>query len=63
MFSRVLTLVVVALAIGLSGCSGGSTAGAQEQKGSTPAAAPRDVKVLAAAERTIARTVSATGTI
>src|SRR5258707_13652629 len=63
MFSRVLALGVVALAIGLSGCSGGSTAGAQEQKGNAPAAAPREVKVAPAAERTIARTVTATGTL
>ena len=62
MFSLALTLVV-ALAVGLSGCSGGSSAGAQEQKGSAPAAAPREVKVTQAAELTIARTVSAPGTL
>src|SRR5882672_16029 len=63
MFSCVLTLVVVALALGLSGCSGGSTVGAQEPKANAPAAAPREVKVTPAAERTVARTVSATGTL
>src|SRR3989442_4671009 len=63
MFSRVLTLGVAALALGLSGCSGGSTAGAQEPRANAPAAALREVKVTAAAERTVARTVSATGTL
>src|SRR3989449_11652321 len=63
MFSRVLTLGVAALALGLSGCSGGSTAGAQEPRANAPAAALHEVKVTAAAERTVARTVSATGTL
>src|SRR5437879_10666555 len=63
MFSRVLTLGVAALALGLSGCSGGSTVGAQEPKANAPAAAPREVKVTPAAERPVARTVSATGTL
>src|SRR5712664_3076429 len=63
MFSRVLALGVVALAIGLSGCSGGSTAGAEEQKSKAAAPPAREVKVQPAAERTIARTVSATGTL
>lgn len=63
MFPRVLTLGVVALALALSGCSGGGSAGAQEQKGNAPAAAPREVKVTPAAERAVARTVLATGTL
>src|SRR3989449_4592084 len=63
MFSRVLTLGVAALALELSGCSGGSTVGAQEPKATAPAAARREVKVTPAAERTVARTVSATGTL
>src|SRR5437773_3013467 len=63
MFSRLLALGVAALALGLSGCSGGSTVGAQEPKANAPAAAPREVRVTPAAERTVARTVSATGTL
>src|SRR5436309_4859471 len=63
MFSRVLALGVAALALGLSGCSGGGTVGAQEPKANALAAATREVKVTPAAERTVARTVSATGTL
>src|SRR5947208_12061219 len=63
MFSRVLILGVAALALGLSGCSGGGTVGAQEPKSNALAAAPREVKVTPAAERSVARTVAATGTL
>jgi len=62
-FARSLTLSAVALTLALSGCSGGSTAGAQEKKNNPPATAPREVQVTPAAERTVARTVSGTGTL
>jgi RND family efflux transporter MFP subunit len=63
MSARALTSVAIpiALTIVLSGCGGGPTADAQEPK--AKASAPREVRVTAAAERTLARTVSATGTL
>src|SRR3989475_4093964 len=62
-FARSLTVSAVALTLALSGCSDGSMAGAQEKKNNPPATAPREVQVTPAAERTVARTVSATGTL
>ena len=62
-FARSLTLSAVALTLALSGCSDGSMAGAQEKKNNPPATAPREVQVTPAAERTVARTVSGTGTL
>src|SRR2546426_1055535 len=63
MFSRALSHSAVVLAIALSGCSGGGTAGAQEKKGNAQTTPPREVQVAPAAERTVARTVSATGSL
>src|SRR2546427_3734451 len=54
-------LIAIALCVLLDVCPGGSTAGAEEPKSKAPA--PREVKVTAAAERALARTVSATGTL
>lgn len=57
------TAILVTLAIALTGCQGGSTVGAEEAKSKPAAPAPREVRVTPAAERTVARTVSATGTL
>jgi RND family efflux transporter MFP subunit len=57
------TAILVTLAIALTGCQGGSTVGAEEPKSKPAAPAPREVRVTPAAERTVARTVSATGTL
>ena len=54
-------LIAIALCVLLEVCPGGSTAGAEEPKSKAPA--PREVKVTAAAERALVRTVSATGTL
>src|SRR2546426_126477 len=62
-FARSLTVSGVARTLALSGCSDGSMAGAQEKKNNPPATAPREVQVTPAAERTVARTVSGTGTL
>ena len=47
----------------LSGCQDGPTVGAEESKAKPAGPPPREVKVTPAAERTIARTVTATGTL
>jgi RND family efflux transporter MFP subunit len=52
---------VVVLALLLTGCQGGTTVSADEPKGKAPK--PPEVRVAPAAERTVARTVSATGTL
>src|SRR2546427_12783559 len=58
-----LTAIVIALGLLLSGCQGGPAVGAEEPKSKASAPPPREVKVTPAAERTVARTVSATGTL
>lgn len=63
MFASTWTAILVTLAIALTGCQGGSTVGAEEAKSKPAAPAPREVRVTPAAERTVARTVSATGTL
>src|SRR3989442_11857886 len=54
-------LIALALTVLLDVFPGGSTASAEEPKSKAPA--PRDVRVTPAAERTLARTVAATGTL
>src|SRR5213593_612030 len=61
--SAALTAIVIALGLLLSGCQDGRTVSAEEPKGKPTAPAPREVKVTPAAERTVARTVSGTGTL
>src|SRR5215470_10014637 len=56
----VLALVSVLV---LSGCQDGPAVGAEESKAKPAGPPPREVKVTPAAERTIARTVAATGTL
>ena len=55
-----LTAIVIALGLLLSGCQGGPAVGAEEPKSKASAPPPREVRVTPAAERTVARTVSAT---
>jgi RND family efflux transporter MFP subunit len=59
----VLTAFALGLCLLLSGCQGQGSVGAEEQKSKAAGPPPREVKVTPAAERTIARTVSATGTL
>src|SRR5215475_9391257 len=47
----------------LSGCQDGPAVGAEEPKSKPAGPPPREVKVTPAAERTVARTVAATGTL
>src|SRR3989475_5359286 len=54
-------LIAIALTVLLDVFPGGSTASAEEPKSKAPA--PRDVRVTPAAERALARMVSATGTL
>jgi RND family efflux transporter MFP subunit len=58
-----LTASALALTIFLAGCQGGTSVSAEEPKAKAAAPAPREVRVKPAAERTVARTVSATGTL
>jgi len=57
-----LTASALALALLLTGCQGGNPVNAEEPKAKTTPP-PREVRVTPAAERTVARTVSATGTL
>ena len=59
----VLTAFALGLSLLLSGCQGQGAVGAEEQKKKAAGPPPREVKVMPAAERTVARTVSATGTL
>jgi RND family efflux transporter MFP subunit len=61
--ARSLTLVVAALACALAGCQGEPVASAAQPKPKSQGPPPREVKVTPAAERTMARTVTATGTL
>src|SRR5262245_31483066 len=63
MFGLVWTVVVIVLALGVSGCQGGPAVGAEQPKSKPAGPPPREVQVAPAAERTVARTVSATGTL
>src|SRR5207245_5787314 len=58
-----LTAIVIVLGLLLTGCQGGPAVSAEEQKSKVSAPPPREVRVKPAAERTVARTVSATGTL
>jgi len=63
MSPHILAVVALGLALSLSGCQGQNSVGAEEQKTKPAGPPPREVKVTAAVERTIARTVAATGTL
>jgi RND family efflux transporter MFP subunit len=63
MFACVSAALVLVLALGVSGCQNGPAVGAEESKRKAAGPPPREVRVTPAAERTVARTVSATGTL
>jgi RND family efflux transporter MFP subunit len=63
MSAYALTAVALALTLLLSGCQNQPAVGAEEAKAKPAGPPPREVKVAPAAERTIARTVTATGTL
>ena len=63
MSPHILAVVALGLALSLSGCQGQNSVGAEEQKTKPAGPPPREVKVTAAAARTIARTIAATGTL
>ena len=63
MSARSLTLVVAVLACALAGCQGEPVASAAQPKPKSQGPPPREVRVTPAAERTLARTVAATGTL
>src|SRR5215813_775446 len=58
-----LSALALILTLVLSGCQDGPAVGAEESKAKPTGPLPREVKVTPAAERTIARTVAATGTL
>jgi len=62
MSSRVLTVMAV-LSLALAGCRGETVASADQPKPQSPGPPPEEVKVTPVVERTLARTVSATGTL
>jgi RND family efflux transporter MFP subunit len=61
MSARALTLIAALLTCALAGCKGEPLASADQPKPKGPP--PREVKVAPVAERTMARTVTATGTL
>jgi RND family efflux transporter MFP subunit len=63
MYAYALSAVVLALTLLLSGCQNQPAVGAEESKVKPAGPPPREVKVSPAVERTIARTVTATGTL
>ena len=63
MSAYALSALAIALALLFSGCQNQPAVGAEEQKNKPAGPPPREVKVTPAAERTVARTVSATGTL
>ena len=63
MSAHVLTALALSLTLLLCGCQGQGAVGVEEQKSKPAGPPPREVKIAPAAERTVARTVSATGTL
>lgn len=62
MSARVLTVLAV-LSLALAGCRGDTVASADQPKPKSQAPPAREVKMTPVAERTLARTVAATGTL
>jgi RND family efflux transporter MFP subunit len=63
MSAYALSTLVIALTLLFSGCQNQPAVGAEESKTKPAGPPPREVKVTPAVERTVARTVSATGTL
>jgi RND family efflux transporter MFP subunit len=63
MSAYALAAFAIVLSLVLSGCQDGPSVGAEESKAKSAGPPPREVKVTPAAERTVARTVAATGTL
>jgi RND family efflux transporter MFP subunit len=63
MSAYALAALAIVLSLVLSGCQDGPSVGAEESKAKPAGPPPREVKVTPAAERTVARTVAATGTL
>ena len=63
MSPHALTAFALGLTLLLCGCQGQGAVGAEEQKTKPAGPPPREVKVAPATERTVARTVTATGTL
>jgi RND family efflux transporter MFP subunit len=63
MSPHVLAVLALGLALCLGGCQEQGAVGAEEPKSKAAGPPPREVKVTPAAERTVARTVAATGTL
>src|SRR5215813_11902147 len=63
MSPHVRALLALGLAVSLGGCQGQGSVGAEEPKNKSAGPPPREVKVTPAVERTVARTVAATGTL
>ena len=64
MSARALTAIAaVALTLALAGCRGETVASANQPKPKSQGPPPREVKVTPALERTVVRTVTATGTL
>jgi RND family efflux transporter MFP subunit len=62
MSARALTAIAL-LAVALAGCKGETVASADQSRPKSQGSPPRSVKVIPAAERSLARTVTATGTL
>ena len=63
MSASVLTAVALTVTLLLSACQNQPSVGAEEAKAKPAGPPPREVQVTPAAERTMARTVTATGTL
>jgi multidrug efflux pump subunit AcrA (membrane-fusion protein) len=63
MSPHVCAVLALGLALCLGGCQGQGSVGAEEPKSKPAGPPPREVKVTPVVERTVARTVAATGTL
>jgi RND family efflux transporter MFP subunit len=63
MSARVLTVLAAVLALALAGCRGETVASADQPKPKNQGPPPREVRMTPVAERLLARTVAATGTL
>ena len=63
LISARVPILIAVLSLALAGCRGETVASADQPKPKSAGPAPREVKVTSAAERTLARTVAAAGTL